>query len=132
MSQGDSNSFSGATPTHAAPAGGDKEPGRLSLKLEDQGGRAEKAAERAAAKKAWKRSRARSKSSIFAAGEPMVWLTGGSLAICALMVAGLLALVFWKGAITFWPQPVIKVETPDGRIYMGEVTRFGLQYTVGQ
>ena len=132
MSQGDSNSSSRATPTHAAPAGGDKDAGRLSLKLEDQGDRAEKAAKKAAEraarkaadKKAWKRSRARSKSSIFAAGEPMVWLTGGSLAICALMVAGLLALVFWKGAITFWPQPVVKVETPDGQIYMGEVTRF--------
>jgi phosphate transport system permease protein len=96
---------------------------RVSLKLGDQGDRAEKAAKRAAAKRTFKRRRVRSRSSIFAAGEPMVWLTGGSLAICTLMVAGLLALVFWKGGVTFWPRPVVRVETPDGRVYMGEVTR---------
>ena len=79
--------------------------------------------EQAAAKKEWKRSRARSRSSIFAAGEPMVWLTGGALAICTLMVAALLAIVLWKGLITFWPQEVVKVTTRDGRPYMGEVTR---------
>ncbi len=125
MSQGDSHHSSEETPTHAAPASGDdQDAGRLALKLKERGDRDAKAAEKAKAKKAWKRSRARSKSSIFAAGEPMVWLTGGSLAICALMVAGLLALVFWKGAVTFWPQPVVKVETPDGRTYMGEITRY--------
>ena len=118
MSQDDS-------PNQAPESGesGGRDAGRLSLKLEDRGDRAEKAAKRAAAKRAFKRSRKRSKSSIFAAGEPMVWLTGGSLAICALMVAGLLALVFWKGAVTFWPQPVVQALTPDGRVYMGEVTR---------
>ena len=31
--------------------------------------------------KAWGRRRARSRSSLFAAGEPMVWLTGGALAV---------------------------------------------------
>lgn len=74
--------------------------------------------------KAWRRRRARSRSSLFAAGEPMVWLTGGALAVSAVMVAGLLALVLWKGLITFWPLPVIAVDTADGRPYMGEVTRF--------
>ena len=78
----------------------------------------------------WKRQRrSRARSSLFAVGEPMVWLTGGALVVCAVMVAGLLALVFWKGAVTFWPQAVIRVETPAGsdggsRAYMGEVTRF--------
>ena len=123
MSQGSDSSPSGGTPTHAAAI--DKDEGRVALKLEDRrGDRAQQAARKAAAKKAWKRSRARSKSSIFAAGEPMVWLTGGSLAICALMVVGLLALVFWKGVVTFWPQPVVEVVTSDGRPYMGEVTRY--------
>ena len=69
------------------------------------------------------RTRARSKSSLFAAGEPMVWLTGGALAACAFMVAGLLLLVLVKGLSTFWPSSVVKLETPDGRVYMGEVTR---------
>jgi len=86
--------------------------------------------EEAATSTTWKRMRrSRSRSSLFAAGEPMVWLTGGALVICAVMVAGLLALVFWKGARTFWPQSVVRVETPgdaDGvsRFYMGEVTRW--------
>ena len=117
--------MSDTTPPTLEPAasGDDRPAGRLALKHEDHGDRAGRAAEKAAAKQTFKRSRARSRSSIFAAGEPMVWLTGGSLAICALMVVGLLALVFWKGAETFWPQSVVRVDTPDGRTYMGEVTR---------
>ncbi|MEM6797415.1 MAG: hypothetical protein AAF725_25825, partial [Acidobacteriota bacterium] len=70
-----------------------------------------------------RRNRARSKSSLFAAGEPMVWLTGGALAVCALMVAGLLLLVLARGLSTFWPRAIVKMETPDGRVFMGEVTR---------
>lgn len=71
----------------------------------------------------WKRRRGRSRSSLFAAGEPMVWLTGGSLVICGVMVAGLLSLVLWKGGATFWPAPVVQIETKDGRPYLGELTR---------
>ena len=74
--------------------------------------------------KSWgKRRRARSKSSLFASGEPMLWLTGGALAICSFMVAGLLILVLAKGLSTFWPTEIVHVTTPDGRVYMGEVTR---------
>ena len=76
-----------------------------------------------APKGAWKKRRPRSKSSLFAVGEPMVWLTGGALVICVVMVVGLLSLVFWKGATTFWPMPVERFTTIDGRPYMGEVTR---------
>lgn len=74
-------------------------------------------------KKHWHRRRTRSRSSLFATGEPMVWLTGGALAICAFMVVGLLSLVLWKGLSTFWVVPVTKLTTVDGRVYMGEVTR---------
>jgi phosphate transport system permease protein len=56
-------------------------------------------------------------------GEPMVWLTGGSLAVCVAMVAGLLLLVLWAGMTTFWPAGIRQVELADGRIVMGEVTR---------
>ncbi len=62
-------------------------------------------------------------STLHAAGEPMVWLTGGALALCALMIAGLLALVLWQGLSTFWPVPVERLTTHDGRVYMGEITR---------
>lgn len=53
----------------------------------------------------------------------MLWLTGGGLAISVVMVAGLLALIFWKGMGTFWPVPIVRVETFDNRAYMGEITR---------
>ena len=82
------------------------------------------AASAKALKTTWKRRRGRSKSSLFAAGEPMVWLTGGSLVICGVMVVGLLSLVLWKGGETFWPSPVTLIETSDGRPYLGEITRF--------
>lgn len=69
------------------------------------------------------RRRARSKTSLFAAGEPLVWLTGGALAACAFMVVGLLILVLAKGLGTFWPSPLVKVELVDGQTFTGEITR---------
>ncbi|NJL28439.1 MAG: hypothetical protein HC897_11410, partial [Thermoanaerobaculia bacterium] len=71
----------------------------------------------------WGRRRERSRSSIFATGEPMLWLTGGALALCALMVAGLILLVLARGLGTFWPLALVQVETHDGRPYLGEITR---------
>ncbi len=59
-------------------------------------------------------------------GEPMVWLTGGALIICILMIIGLFLLILIQGGNTFWPVPIIRVETRDGKIYMGEVTRENL------
>ena len=47
----------------------------------------------------------------------MLWLTGGALSISLFMILGLLALVLWYGVGTFWPQPVVRVETVDGRIW---------------
>ena len=73
--------------------------------------------------KGWSQRRKRARTSLLAAGEPAVWLTGGTLVICSAMVAGLLGLVLAKGLSTFWPQPVERFSTPDGRVYMGEVTR---------
>jgi phosphate transport system permease protein len=60
---------------------------------------------------------------LFAHGESMIWLTGGAFALCLIMIAGLVALIFVHGAGTFWPQPIVRVETRDGRVYMGEITR---------
>ena len=111
------------TPSQDTPSSsGEAEPQRISVGVGDTARRSD-GGKKAAAKKAWKRRRARSRSSIFAAGEPMVWLTGGALAVCTLMVAALLAIVLWKGMVTFWPQEVVQVETRDGRPYMGEITR---------
>ncbi len=68
------------------------------------------------------RSRTRN-TSLLAHGENMIWLTGGALAICIVMIVGLLALVVYQGATTFWPQPLVSVELVDGQVRMGEITR---------
>jgi phosphate transport system permease protein len=64
-------------------------------------------------------------NSMLAQGRPMLWITGGSLAISIVMIVGLLGLVIYQGASTFWPGPVAKVELRNGAAYMGEFTRSG-------
>ena len=56
-------------------------------------------------------------------GEPMLWLTGGALAVCVVMIVGLLLLVIRMGLVTFWPSPVVQLTLEDGTVLMGEVTR---------
>ncbi len=74
-------------------------------------------------KPAVRRRRAGKRTALAAHGEPMVWLTGGCLAICLAMIVGLLGMVFWQGVKTFWPLPVIQVTTVDGKTHMGEPAR---------
>ncbi len=56
-------------------------------------------------------------------GEPMLWLTGGALLLCLIMVFGLVALVVTMGLGTFWPAPLELVELNDGTRRLGAVTR---------
>jgi phosphate transport system permease protein len=58
-----------------------------------------------------------------ARGESMLWLCAGALVLSLLMILGLLALVFGKGAGTFWPTRLVEVRTLDGAHLLGEVTR---------
>lgn len=56
----------------------------------------------------------------------MAWLMGGALAICLLMVVGLLALVIYFGSGTFWPLhlaqfTVVEAEGGQPTSYLGEV-----------
>ncbi len=67
------------------------------------------------------RKKALRTTSLFAHGEPMVWLTGGSLVLAVFMIAGLLGLVLWQGGSTFWPGAILHVELADGSAYLGEV-----------
>lgn len=69
------------------------------------------------------RGASRRKSSLFARGESMVWLTGAALVISIAMIVGLLAIVTVRGSKTFWPQQLKRVETVDGRALMGELTK---------
>lgn len=73
----------------------------------------------AAAERRASRRRTRSVDS----AEPMLWLTGGGLAISLLMILGLLAVVLWFGMLTFWPGPVVELKLIDGRVMMGELSR---------
>ncbi|WP_051321571.1 phosphate ABC transporter permease PstA [Chrysiogenes arsenatis] len=68
----------------------------------------------------------RSKTSLPAYGNPLVWATGGALALCILMIAGLLILVFAEGAKTFWPSRVVQYELHNGTVHVGEITRSSL------
>jgi phosphate transport system permease protein len=70
-------------------------------------------------------------TSLFAHGEPVVWLTGGALAIAGAMILGLLLLVLAQGLPTFWPGPVVQLQTIDGRTIAGEVT-LDEQYEPGE
>lgn len=66
--------------------------------------------------------RNRARTSLLAHGEPMIWLTGGALAIALFMIAGVVLLIFLSGISTFWPTPVYEIRTIDGRRLLGELT----------
>ena len=57
---------------------------------------------------------------VVAGGEPAVWLAGASLALCLAMIGGLLGLIVWQGARTFWPGELVRVTLRDGRTLLGE------------
>ena len=80
---------------------------------------AEKPVEPATSKR---RRTGRRPTSPAAHGEPMLWLTGGALAVALVMIAGLVALVIVNGTTTFWPSRVMQVRTLEGQTYLGEVT----------
>jgi len=67
--------------------------------------------------------RARRGTSLQAEGEPLLWLTGGALALGLAMIVGLLALILWQGFGTFWPGPLTAFETHDGTAILGQVVR---------
>ena len=69
------------------------------------------------------RQRRLSGVSLAAQGEALLWLTGGALAVALAMIGGLLALIAFEGAMTFWPVPVVELHTLAGARIAGEVTR---------
>jgi len=85
--------------------------------------RAGRPADGAEAPKAIGRRKAKKRSTLHAYGEPMVWLTGGALAVSLFMIVGLLVLVFWQGIITFWPGGLTRITARDGKVYLGQIIR---------
>jgi ABC-type phosphate transport system permease subunit len=75
-----------------------------------------------ARRSSWLR-RPRQANSLLAHGEPSIWGMGGALVVALAMIIGLLVLVFLQGATTFWPSPLVHIETVDGKTFLGEVTR---------
>ncbi len=63
------------------------------------------------------------RQAVRARGEPMLWLCGGALAVCLLMVLGLLGFVAVRGLATFWPGAIVQLQLADGTVRLGEVTR---------
>lgn len=58
-----------------------------------------------------------------AEGEPWTWVIGGALSLGIVMVLGLLALVLYNGATTFWPRPIEVVTLTDGSRIAGDAVR---------
>lgn len=54
-------------------------------------------------------------------GDPFVWLTGGALGFCMLMIAGLVVLILANGLAQFWPRDLLELTLADGRSLLGEV-----------
>ncbi|HEY8940721.1 MAG TPA: phosphate ABC transporter, permease protein PstA, partial [Cellvibrio sp.] len=48
------------------------------------------------------------KTSWFSSGSPWIWLNGGAVAICMLMVLGLLGLIAVRGFGHFWPADILQ------------------------
>lgn len=63
----------------------------------------------------------------FKSGAPWIWLNGGAVAICMIMVVGLIGLIAVRGFGHFWPADVAEIEINDhtGKqtVVLGEVVR---------
>jgi len=51
----------------------------------------------------------------------LTWITAGALAVCLVMIVGLLALVAWNGASAFFALPVELLTLGDGSRALGEI-----------
>lgn len=57
----------------------------------------------------------------FRSGDPYVWITGGALAFCLIMVAGLVTLIMFNGLGFFWPGDIYRFTLKDGRVIAGQL-----------
>src|SRR5574343_313927 len=63
----------------------------------------------------------------FKSGTPWIWLNGGAIALCLVMVIGVLGLILVQGASHFWPSDLqqVSVKQADGteRKVLAEIVR---------
>jgi phosphate transport system permease protein len=62
-------------------------------------------------------------TALFAEGQSAIWLAGGAMLLALAMILGLVVLVLSNGLTTFWPTPIVRVETVAGKRLMGEVAK---------
>ncbi len=55
------------------------------------------------------------------AGDPFIWLTGSALALCLLMITGLVAIILYNGVGVFWPRDMELLRLRDGEVAMGRL-----------
>jgi len=60
---------------------------------------------------------------LWRSGDPFIWLTGGALAGCLIMVGGLVLLILVNGLGVFWPTDVVRLTLQDGRVIIGQVAQ---------
>jgi phosphate transport system permease protein len=56
-------------------------------------------------------------------GDPWIWLTGGALAACLILVAGLVLLILWSATGVFWPEEVVRIRKTDGTAVLGSIVQ---------
>jgi phosphate transport system permease protein len=56
----------------------------------------------------------KSTASWVGSGAPWIWLNAGAIAVCMIMVFGLLALIAVRGLAHFWPADVLELQYRDG------------------
>jgi len=49
----------------------------------------------------------------------MVWLTGGALVACLVMIVGLVSMIVINGMRTYWPGPIELVTMDSGEVFLG-------------
>lgn len=54
-------------------------------------------------------------------GSPLIWLTGGALALSLIMVFGLIILVLINGLGFFWPADIHRFQLKDGNVVQGQI-----------
>ncbi len=70
--------------------------------------------------------------SLLARGEPQIWLTGGTLAVCIALILCLMGLILASGLPTFWPQAADWIVMQDGSADVGELQTVTRTATGGQ
>ena len=54
----------------------------------------------------------------FRTGEPFIWLAGSALALCLVMIGGLVVVVVVNGLGFFWPSDLERLELADGQVLL--------------